>query len=125
MYCSNFKDYKVILFESIVNNKHVRVIDQTQFCVEGVCAFDLKYHFLILYSKCRTLHHSSTPLSTRSCSYSDGRHNGNTHSNDALTLTHPKATKGCKGESRKCAKSDYVIEGGLIWAPNRCPGSYT
>ena len=31
-----------------------------------------------------------------------------------LALTHPKATKGYMGESRKCTKSDYVKEGGLM-----------
>ena len=30
-------------------------------------------------------------------------------------LTHPKATKCYKGESRKCTKFDYVIEGGLTY----------
>ena len=32
-----------------------------------------------------------------------------------LTLTQPKATKNYKGESGKCAKSDYVIEGGVSY----------
>ena len=40
-----------------------------------------------------------------------------------IALTTPKVTKGYKWDSRKCAKSEYVIEGGLIWGRNRCPGS--
>ena len=40
-----------------------------------------------------------------------------------LTLTVHSPTKSNKGKWRKCAKSDYVIEAGLIWERNRCPGS--
>ena len=39
-----------------------------------------------------------------------------------LTLTVHSPTKSNKGKWRKCAKSDYVIEAGLIWERNRCPG---
>ena len=42
-----------------------------------------------------------------------------------LTLTVHSPTKSNKGKWRKCAKSDYVIEAGLIWEWNRCPGSDT
>ena len=42
-----------------------------------------------------------------------------------LTLTVHSPTKSKKGKWRKCAKSDYVIEAGLIWERNRCPGSDT
>ena len=42
-----------------------------------------------------------------------------------LTLTVHSPTKSNKGKWRKCAKSDYVIEAGLIWERNRCPGSDT
>ena len=42
-----------------------------------------------------------------------------------LTLTDPKVTKSYKGESRKCAKSNYIIEEGLIWERNCCPGGDT
>ena len=42
-----------------------------------------------------------------------------------LTLTVHSPTKSNKGKWRKCAKSDYVIEAGLIWEQNRCPGSDT
>ena len=42
-----------------------------------------------------------------------------------LTLTIHSPTKSNKGRWRKCAKSDYVIEAGLIWERNRCPGSET
>ena len=41
------------------------------------------------------------------------------------TLTVHSPTKSNKGKWRKCAKSDYVIEAGLIWERNRCPGSDT
>ena len=40
-----------------------------------------------------------------------------------LTLTVHSPTKSNKGKWRKCAKSDYVMEAGLIWERNRCPGS--
>ena len=40
-----------------------------------------------------------------------------------LTLTAHSPTKSNKGKWRKCAKSDYVIEAGLIWERNRWPGS--
>ena len=40
-------------------------------------------------------------------------------------ITHRKATKGYKGDSRKCTKSDNIIEGRLLWAQDRCPGSDT
>ena len=43
----------------------------------------------------------------------------------SLTLTVHSPTKSNKGKWRKCAKSDYVIEAGLIWEWNRCPGSDT
>ena len=43
----------------------------------------------------------------------------------SLTLTVHSPTKSNKGKWRKCAKSDYVIEAGLIWERNRCPGSDT
>ena len=43
----------------------------------------------------------------------------------SLTLTLHSPTKSNKGKWRKCAKSDYVIEAGLIWERNRCPGSDT
>ena len=42
-----------------------------------------------------------------------------------LTLTVHSPTKSNNGKWRKCAKSDYVIEAGLIWEQNRCPGSDT
>ena len=42
-----------------------------------------------------------------------------------LTLTVHSPTKSNKGKWRKCAKSHYVIEAGLIWERNRCPGSDT
>ena len=42
-----------------------------------------------------------------------------------LTLTVHSPKKSNKGKWRKCAKSDYVIEAGLIWERNRCPGSNT
>ena len=42
-----------------------------------------------------------------------------------LTLTVHSPTKSNKGKWRKCAKSDYVIEAGLIWEQNCCPGSDT
>ena len=42
-----------------------------------------------------------------------------------LTLTVHSPTKSNKGKWRKCAKSDYVIEAGLIWEWNHCPGSDT
>ena len=42
-----------------------------------------------------------------------------------LTLTVHRPTKSNKGKWRKCAKSDYVIQAGLIWERNRCPGSDT
>ena len=42
-----------------------------------------------------------------------------------LTLTVHSPTKSNKGKWRKCAKSHNVIEAGLIWERNRCPGSDT
>ena len=49
-----------------------------------------------------------------------------THSTSStLTLTVHSPTKSNKGKWRKCAKSHYVIEAGLIWEWNRCPGSDT
>ena len=42
-----------------------------------------------------------------------------------LTLTVHSPTKSNKGKWRKCTKSDYVIEAGLIWERNGCPGSDT
>ena len=48
------------------------------------------------------------------------------HTNwNTLTLTVHSPTKSNKGKWRKCAKSDYIIEAGLIWERNRCPGSDT
>ena len=44
---------------------------------------------------------------------------------DTLTLTLLSPTKSNKGKWRKCAKSHYVIEAGIIRARNRCPGSDT
>ena len=41
----------------------------------------------------------------------------------SLTLTIHSPTKSNKGKWRKCGKSDYVIERGLIWERNHCPGS--
>ena len=43
-------------------------------------------------------------------------------SQDCLTLTFLSPTKSNKGKWRKCSKSHYVIEAGIIWARNRCPG---
>ena len=43
----------------------------------------------------------------------------------SLTLTVHSPTKSNKEKWRKCAKSDYVIEAGLIWERNRCTGSDT
>ena len=40
-----------------------------------------------------------------------------------LTLTVNNTTKSNKRKWRKCAKSDYVIEAGIIWARNRCLSS--
>ena len=42
-----------------------------------------------------------------------------------LTVTLSNPTKPNKGKWRKCVKSDYLVEGGLIWARNRCLGSDT
>ena len=47
------------------------------------------------------------------------------NTSSTLTLTVHSPTKSNKGKWRKCAKSDYVIEAGLIWERNRCPGSDT
>ena len=43
----------------------------------------------------------------------------------SLTLTVHNPTKSSKGKWRKCARSDNVIEAGLIWERNSCPGSDT
>ena len=42
-----------------------------------------------------------------------------------LTLTLLNPTKSNKEKWRKCAKSHYIKEAGIIWARNRCPGSDT
>ena len=39
-----------------------------------------------------------------------------------LTLTVHSPTKSNKGKWTKCAKSDYIIEVGIIWAQNCSPG---
>ena len=39
------------------------------------------------------------------------------------TVTVHRPTKSNKGKWRKWAKWDYLIEAGIIWAQNRCPGS--
>ena len=46
------------------------------------------------------------------------------HSKFSLTLT-LSPTKSNKGKWKKCAKSHYVIEAGITWARNCCPGSAT
>ena len=40
-----------------------------------------------------------------------------------LTLLSPTKSDKIKGKWRKCAKSHYVIEAGIVWARNHCPGS--
>ena len=73
-------------------------------------------NFLVLHLKIGSQSETMSLLSFTGC-LGDGR--------SSLTLTVHSPTKSNKGKWRKCAKSDYVIEAGLIWERNRCPGSDT
>ena len=62
-------------------------------------------------------------LETKKEAWELGLRMHNTSYSQTLTVHSP--TKSNKGKWRKCAKSNYVIEAGLIWEQNRCPGSDT